>query len=73
MPEQDPHGKDPHEPGAKLDLGKPFAGLLAHFGKALLAVAQVSTYGSKTYSRGGWQHVPNGVERYTDAFWRHLL
>jgi hypothetical protein len=71
--EKDPLGKDQHEPGAKLDAGKSFAGLIALFGQALLEVAKISTYGAKKYTRGGWQHVPDGVERYNDAFWRHLL
>ncbi len=71
--EADPHGLDAHTPGAKVDAGKPFAGLLGLFGRALLAVAEVSTAGAKKYTRGGWQHVPEGETRYTDALWRHLL
>lgn len=69
----DPHGIDQHSPGAKLDAGKPMAGVLGDFGLALTAVAEVGTFGANKYSRGGWQSVPNGVERYTDATWRHLL
>lgn len=71
--EKDPLGKDQHEPGAKLDDGKILAGLISNFGQALLEVAKISTYGAKKYTRGGWQHVPDGVTRYNDAFWRHLL
>jgi len=71
--EQDPNGKKPGEPGAKLDAGKPDASLLLAFGKALTAVAQVSTYGAKKYSRGGWEQVPDGINRYTAALLRHLL
>ncbi len=71
--EKDPLGKKPGEPGAKLDQGKPMAGLLQDFGRALLAVAEVGTFGAKKYSRGGWQHVPDGVNRYTDAMLRHIL
>lgn len=73
MSESDPLGKLAHEPGAKLDNGKIMAGVLSDFSLALLAVAQVGTFGAKKYSRGGWQHVPDGITRYTDAMWRHIL
>lgn len=71
--EFDPNGRSMHEPGAKADAGKIKAGLVGDFGLALLAVAEVGTHGADKYTRGGWQHVPNGQERYTDAMWRHLL
>ena len=71
--EVDPDGIDQHTPGAKLDARKPFAGILADFGLALTAVAEVGTFGAKKYSRGGWQHVSDGYQRYSDAMWRHLL
>jgi hypothetical protein len=71
--EKDPLGRAPNEPGSKLDANKPLAGVLGDFGLALLAVAEVGTFGAKKYSRGGWQTVPDGVMRYTDAMWRHLL
>lgn len=64
---------DPHQPGAKLDAGKPDAALLGDFGRALLAVAEVGTFGAQKYTRGGWLEVPNGFERYSAAMWRHLL
>ena len=77
IPEQigkvDPNGIDQHSPGAKLDAGKPMADLLLDFGRALLSVAEVGTYGAHKYTRGGWQHVPDGVNRYTGALLRHLL
>lgn len=73
MMEKDPNGIGQHEPGAKLDSGKIKAGLLADFAYALSSVAEVGTFGANKYSRGGWQHVDNAVERYTDAMWRHLL
>jgi hypothetical protein len=73
LPEHDPHGTEPSVPGAKLDAGKTLSGVLGDFSLALNAVAQVGTVGAKKYSRGGWQSVPNGVERFTDAKWRHLL
>lgn len=72
--EQDPHGKDPHEPGAKLDHGKNRLGLIfAGFPRALQAVGEVGTYGANKYTDNGWESVPNGHSRYTDAMYRHLL
>lgn len=71
--EHDPTGRDAHEPGAKLDAGKVYAGLLGDFSRALMAVAEVSTHGANKYSRGGWMTVPNGIVRYKDAAWRHML
>lgn len=59
--------------GVKYDKGKPLAGVLEDFSLALLAVAEVGTFGAEKYSRGNWQRLENGVERYTDAMWRHLL
>lgn len=72
--ESDPHGKDPHQPGAKLDAGKARMSLVfMDMNLALERVAAVATYGANKYTKGGWLQVPNGVERYTDAMFRHLL
>lgn len=72
--EFDPHGTDPHSPGVKLDGGKVQAGLvLGGFAKALLAVAEVGTYGARKYTPDGWRTVLGGKQRYTDAMYRHLL
>ena len=71
--ECDPNGTKQHEMGAKLDAHKAKSGVLGDFGRALMAVSEVGTFGIKKYARGSWQHVPDGVERYTDALWRHLL
>lgn len=73
MDEKDPTGRNPHDPGAKLDEGKPLAGILADFGLALLAVVDIGTHGAIKYTRCGWETVPDGFQRYTDAMWRHLL
>ena len=74
MIEVDPNGKDPHEPGAKLDAGKDRVGLMIEgFCKALRAVSRVSTYGARKYTDGGWESVPEASSRYTDAMGRHLL
>lgn len=72
--EADPSGKAANEPGAKLDAGKVRPSLiLSDMPRALMAVAEVATFGARKYSAGGWQHVENGVERYTDAMDRHRL
>ena len=72
--EKDPHGKDQHEPGAKMDANKPRMGLvLLGFSRALVEVCEVGTAGAAEYSDSGWEQVPNGVERYTDAMLRHAL
>lgn len=74
MTERDPYDMDPHAPGAKLDAGKCRIGLIMHgFPRALLAVGDVGTHGAAKYTRDGWVKVPDGVERYTDAMYRHLL
>lgn len=71
--EADPHGKDPHEMGAKLDAGKVQAGVLLDFSRALWKVAEVGTHGNGKYARGSWQFVEEAEERYEDAMMRHLL
>lgn len=72
--EQDPTGKDPHTPGAKLDAGKNRLSLVfGGFALALEEVGRVGTYGAEKYTDHGWATVPNGVERYSDAMYRHLL
>lgn len=72
--ELDPNGKDPHAPGAKLDAGKNRTGLvLSGFSRALWAVSQIGTFGANKYTDNGWMTVPNGINRYNDAKWRHLL
>lgn len=70
--EADPTGKSQHEPGAKLDAGKPMMSLvLGGFAKALVEVAKVGTFGAKKYTPNGWKTVPNAIERYGDAGLRH--
>jgi len=46
---------------------------MLEYGLSLDAVAQIGTYGAQKYSRGGWQHVENGIIRYTDALGRHFM
>jgi len=70
----DPHGKNQHETGAKLDANKIRPALvLGAFPNALHHVCKVGTYGANKYSDNGWLDVPNGIERYTDAMLRHYL
>lgn len=64
---------DLHAPGAKDDKGKPMAGVLLDFSRALQTVVDVGTYGAKKYKRTGWATVPEGSQRYLDAMMRHLL
>ena len=71
--EVDPSGKSSHESGAKLDAGKADLSLLGFFGLALTAVADVGTGGMIKYTRGGWQDVDDGVNRYTAAMLRHFF
>jgi len=74
MSELDPLGKSQHEEGSKLDAGKLRAGLMLEgFANALLAVSEVTTKGAAKYTPRGWETVPNGIERYTDAMVRHQL
>lgn len=72
--EQDPSGKSPHQPGAKLDAGKPLAGeVLSGFAAALEAVIEVGTHGARKYTLGGWRSVDDAERRYTSAMLRHWL
>lgn len=74
MNEFDPNGIPSNEPGSKLDSGKIRPSLiLSGMPRALMAVAEVATFGANKYSDGGWMSVPNGINRYTDAMDRHRL
>lgn len=60
--------------GYKYDSGKVLAGVLYEdFPNALLAVAEVGTFGAHKYVRNSWKHVPSADIRYKDALHRHLL
>lgn len=58
----------------KDDNGKVaiFRGGLGYFPNAIEAVAAVSMFGATKYAWNGWLHVPDGLNRYTDAMVRHL-
>jgi len=73
--EKDPTGKSPKELGSKLDAGKApvYQGLLGYFPRACLAVAAVSAAGAAKYAWKGWESVPDGINRYSDARDRHVV
>lgn len=73
--EKDPTGKKPHELGAKLDSGKApvWRGALSYFPRAIVVVSSISDFGAKKYAWKGWESVPDGFNRYSDALARHLL
>jgi len=73
--EVDPDGKEPHEPGSKLDYGKPsvYTHFMRYFPRAILAVTDVSEFGARKYTTDGWVTVEDGVLRYSDALCRHLI
>lgn len=63
-------------PGAvKFDTGKVpiYRGAVAYFPTAIAGVAAVSAFGATKYAWKGWEHVPDGINRYTDAMVRHLV
>ena len=72
--ESDPNGLDQHQTGAKLDNGKARMGLvIGGFSRAISMVSEVGTYGANKYTDNGWMEVENGIDRYTDAMYRHLM
>lgn len=74
MTETDPTGRNPHEPGAKLDAGKPLPWLVfSGFARALKRVTDIGTYGAAKYTSSGWMTVPDAENRYMEAFMRHVL
>ena len=74
MAEKDPSGLSANTAGAKLDAGKVRPDLiLSGMPRALLAVADVGTFGANKYSENGWLSVPDGIKRYTAAMDRHRL
>jgi hypothetical protein len=59
----------------KYDTGKPpvARGAVHYFPRAITGVAAVSAFGATKYAWNGWLHVPDGVDRYSDAMVRHML
>ena len=56
--------------GVKLDAGKPRWTLMPW--ASLCEVLAVLEYGAAKYAPDNWLHVPNPVDRYTNAALRHL-
>lgn len=75
VPQKDPYGKDPKQLGAKLDAGKSpvWQGLLDYFPRACKEVAFISAGGAVKYAWKGWEHVPDGINRYRNAQGRHIF
>lgn len=72
--EYDPSGGSLNQPGKKADGGKNQAWLFTSgFSRALREVAKITSLGAQKYTRGGWESVPNGSERYMEAFGRHMF
>ncbi len=58
--------------GRKDDAGKPRPTLVfGTMAQALAAVVEVAEYGAKKYAPDNWLKVPDGIQRYSDAFLRH--
>ena len=72
--QKDPDGIDQHQAGAKLDSHKPKVDLmLSGFSRALLAVAEVTTYGANKYAPKGWEKVKDPIARFSQAKARHMM
>lgn len=58
----------------KFDGGKApmFRGAIDYFPRAISAVAGISAFGASKYAWKGWESVPDGYNRYSDALVRHL-
>lgn len=67
--------KNLHVAGAKDDETKPpvYRGVMNYFPRALEEVAKVSGFGAQKYLWKGWESVPDGINRYSDAMQRHVL
>lgn len=50
-----------------------FQGLIDYFPRACMEVARVSQMGAEKYQWKGWESVPDGLNRYSNAMVRHQL
>lgn len=66
--------ESPPEQGAKNDSGKApiYRGLICYFPRAVEAVSQASAWGAREHSWKGWETLPDGINRLSDALVRHL-
>ena len=59
--------------GMKHDSGKLLYGCFTKgLAPVIKGVVSVLSYGAQKYARDSWQTVPNGRQRYLDAFDRHM-
>lgn len=59
--------------GKKNDEGKPRIGLLMQdMSEAFFEISKVHTHGAVKYGSDNWKYVVDGLNRYTDAMYRHL-
>lgn len=64
----------PLQAGKKHDHGKVQPDLiLSDMSRAILAVAEVATFGADKYAAGNWLHVDDAINRYRNAKQRHML
>ncbi|WWO60298.1 hypothetical protein [Xanthomonas phage SB4] len=60
--------------GMKFDAGKPQPMLLiGGMPSALEGISAVLAFGAEKYEAHSWRTVPNGMERYSNAMFRHLF
>lgn len=63
-----------HEPGAKLDKGKPRVAMwMRTVPNAIWEVSRLATMGAEKYTPYGCLEVQEGTERYPDAMMRHFI
>lgn len=62
---------DLNVPGAKDDGGKLRYDLVPT--SAIAGLAEVLTFGANKYTPNGWKVVPDAIERYYSAAFRHLI
>lgn len=59
--------------GMKYDQDKVRMSLVIDgFADSLFEVGKIATFGAEKYAAHSWKGVPDGLERYTDAMYRHL-
>jgi len=60
--------------GRKFDEGKPNPFfVIQSFPNAFLVISTLNDFGRKKYTENGWQTVPDGFNRYSNAMTRHMI
>lgn len=70
FPDRAPDRNSVTMPGRKYDHGKLMYHLVPWWANWILA--RLLTYGAQKYAPDSWQHVPDGINRYTSALIGHL-